>query len=101
MVIRVCELTGYGQLRYVWVSLPYVPALLDGEKYLMPDATPEPETRDLRKLRRRRSPPLKALVRLALECESAEELGFAIRRRYERQQRRARQAEAAQLSRDP
>jgi hypothetical protein len=54
---------------------------------------------DLRKIRR--APTLQKLVKLALKCESAEELGIAIRKKYERQQRqRQRQAEAEHLSRD-
>jgi hypothetical protein len=85
MVIRVCELTGYGQLRYVWVSLPYVPALLDGEKYRMPDTVPRPEGY---RERAPRGPTLRSLVQLALRCQSAEELGKRIKRRYDRSLRR-------------
>jgi hypothetical protein len=86
MVVRVCELTGYGQLRYVWVSVPYVEQLV-GEKYLLPENMPAPESRDLRRIRQSKAPPLRSLVRLARECESAEELGSRLKRRYQRLQR--------------
>lgn len=56
-----------------------------------PDGVPQPEIRDLRRLRRYkapRAPSLRVLVRWALKCNSAEQLGHRIRQRYERQQRR-------------
>ncbi len=40
-------------------------------------------------LRRARAPSLRYLVKLALKCGSAEELGKRLRRRYHRQQQRS------------
>jgi hypothetical protein len=54
MIIIAIELTGYGTLRYVAVSLPYVAALIDGRKYRLPGDVPPPESRDLRRLRQGR-----------------------------------------------
>ena len=76
-------LTGYASVRHVEVSLPFVEAILDGEKYYV-------ERRRLEgtELRRARAPLLRFLVRLALKCDNAEELGKRLRRRYQRQQQR-------------
>jgi hypothetical protein len=83
---------GYAGVQHVPVSLALVPQLLDREKYLMPDDVPPPEIRSLRRLRldkAPRSPSMRTLVRWALRCHSAEQLGLKLRQRYERQQRRA------------
>ena len=80
MVARVCELTGYAGVRYVWVTLPLVRELLDGEKYMLPGEVKAPDT----ERRRQRSPSFSYLVRLARRCQDAEELGLAIKRRYDR-----------------
>jgi hypothetical protein len=90
MVVRVPELTGYGVLRHVYISVPYAADLIDGVKYM--ERAPPAEIRSLRRLRYQntpRAPSLQRLVKLALECNDAEELGKRIRQRYERQQRRA------------
>ena len=74
-------------------------AILDGKKYLNPEDVPPPETRDLRRLRQGkavpRAPTLRALVKWAQRCDSAEELGLQLHRRYQRRQaiKRARQAD--------
>jgi hypothetical protein len=85
MVIQVCELTGYGQVRYVWVSLPYAEVLLDGKKYRLPADVPRPEGY---RERARRGPTLRSLVKLAVRCADAEELGKKLKRRYDRSLRR-------------
>jgi hypothetical protein len=85
MVIRVPELTGYAGIRHVAVSLARVPALVDGVKYIEPRDVPRLEGSELR---RARAPSMRYLVRLALKCESAEEFGKRLRRRYQRQQQR-------------
>ena len=45
MVIRVPELTGYGGVRHVAVSLPYVAQLIDGVKFMLPGDVKPPEGR--------------------------------------------------------
>ena len=85
MIIRTPMQTGYGGVRHVAVSLPYVAALLDGVKYMESADLPRLEGTELR---RQRAPSLRFLVRLALKCDSAEELGKRLRRRYQRQQQR-------------
>jgi hypothetical protein len=91
MVIRVPELTGYGGVRRVAVSLPYAAQLIDGVKYMLPgDVKPPEGDTELRRQRAPRGPTLRSLVRLALKCESAEELGRRLKRRYDRQQQRRR-----------
>jgi hypothetical protein len=87
MVVIMVELTGYGSIRHVAISLPYVEAILDHRKYLLPEDVPPPQTRDLRRLRQGkveapRAPTLRTVVKWALECDSAEQLGERLRRRY-------------------
>jgi len=104
MVIRVPELTSYATVRLVAVSLPYVAELVDGRKYYMPADLPRLQGTELYRAKAPRKAPrgpsLRSLVKLALKCQSAEELGKQLKRRYERQQRhqgiepgRTRQAE--------
>jgi hypothetical protein len=85
MIILVPELTGNASVRHVAVSLPYVAELVDGRKYYMPDTVPRPEGY---MERAPRGPTLRSLVRLALRCQSAEELGKRIKHRYDRSLRR-------------
>jgi hypothetical protein len=98
MIIFAIELTGYGSVRHVAVSLPYVAELVDGRKYYMPDTVPRPEGY---RERAPRGPTLRSLVKLALRCQSAEEMGKRLKRRFDRSLRRRgikpgrdRQAEA-------
>jgi hypothetical protein len=92
MSIRTPMQTGYGGARLVEVSLPYTAALLDGVKYMEPrDVKPLKGT----ERRRARAPSFAHLVRLAVKCDSAEELGKRLRRRYQRQQLRQRSGRAA------
>ena len=92
MFTRVPTQTGYGAVVQVEVSLPLVEFLVadgDGKYYMKPmqieDATE-------RRRYRHRGPTLRSLVKLALACDSAEELGKRLRRRYQRQALRARRA---------
>jgi hypothetical protein len=100
MVIVVPEFSTNTTVRYVAVSLPLVPALLDHAKYLEPQDMPPPETRsrDLLRLRQGRATPrapsLRTLVRWAQKCDTAEQLGEQLRRRYDRQRQRAGLAQA-------
>ena len=70
-------------------ALPYAAQLIDGVKYMEPGDVKPPE-RDTERRRQRapRAPRLRYLVKLSLKCQSAEELGKKLRRRYQRQQRR-------------
>ncbi len=89
MVIRVPELTGYGGVRRVAVSLPYAAQLIDGVKYMLPgDVKPPEGGTELRRQRAPRGPTLRSLVKLALQCESAEEMGKKLKRRFDRRYRR-------------
>jgi hypothetical protein len=81
MVILVVELTGNASVRHVAVSLPFVAALVDGRKYYMPDTVPRPEGY---MERAPRGPTLRSLVKLALRCQSAEEMGKQLKRRFDR-----------------
>ena len=88
MVIVVPELTGYASVRHVLVSLPYVAALVDGEKYLLPKDLPRLEGTEGYRARAPRGPTLRSLVKLALRCQSAEEMGLKLKRRFDRSLRR-------------
>jgi hypothetical protein len=89
MVIRVPELTGYGGVRRVAVSLPYAAQLIDGVKYMLPgDVKPPEGGTELRRQRAPRGPTLRSLVKLALQCESAEEMGKKLTRRFDRRYQR-------------
>ena len=89
MVIRVPELTGYGGVRRVAVSLPYAAQLIDGAKYMLPGEVKPPESgTELRRQRAPRGPTLRSLVKLALKCESAEEMGKKLKRRFDRSYQR-------------
>jgi hypothetical protein len=96
MIIRMAELTGYGVLRHVNVSLPYIACLIDGVKYMEPKDVPVLEGTERR--RQRQAPSIRFLTKLAMRCESAEELGKRLRRRYQRQQQ-TRQPSDAELDR--
>jgi hypothetical protein len=71
------------------VSLPYASQLIDHVKYMEPQDVKPPEG-DTERLRQRapRAPSMRYLVKLAVKCQSAEELGQRLRRRYQRQQQR-------------
>jgi hypothetical protein len=106
MAIRVPALGGGGLVHHVFVSLPYAAQLIDGVKYMDPadvtnispnlEQSPPQKTsrngaqkRGFEQTRRTpRAPSLRSLVRLAQACDSAEELGKKLRRRYDRSLRR-------------
>jgi hypothetical protein len=104
MVMRVPVLTSHATVLHVYVSVPLIPCLVDGVRYMLPEDVPPPESRDFRRMRQDkapRAPTMRSLVKLALRCESATELGQRISQRYECQAKRAgvdtgraRQAEA-------
>ena len=110
MVVIVPELTGYASIRHIAVSLPYVAALI-GEKYMLPQDVKPPEGgTEKRRQRAPRAPSMRTLVRWAQKCDSAEQLGEKLKRRYDRQlQRRGlapsgnarAEAELAELLGDP
>ena len=89
MVVIVPELTGYASIRYVAVSLPYAAQLIDGAKYMLPgDVKPPEGGTERRRQTAPRAPSMRYLVKLAVKCDSAEQLGKKLRRRYMRQQAR-------------
>jgi hypothetical protein len=89
MVVIVPELTGYASIRHVAVSLPYASQLIDHVKYMEPqDVKPPGGDSERRRQRAPRAPSMRYLVKLAVKCRSAEELGKRLRRRYQRQQLR-------------
>ena len=70
-----------------WPCLCLMQQLIDRVKYMLPgDVKPPEGDTELRRHRAPRGPTLRSLVRLALRCESPEELGRTLKRRYERQQ---------------
>jgi hypothetical protein len=87
MVIIVVCCTGYGQVTHVPVSLPLVPQLLDEVRYMKPSGVPPLEGTELRRYRHR-GPTLRSLVKPAVVCDSAEQLGHQLKRRYARQRQR-------------
>jgi hypothetical protein len=88
MVICIAELTGYAGVRHIWVTLPFVPALIDGRKYREPGDMPRLEGSEAYRARAPRGPTLRSLVKLARRCDNAEQLGLELRKRYQRQQAR-------------
>ena len=89
MVVIVPELTGYASIRYVAVSLPYAAQLIDGVKYMLPQDVKAPEGgTEKRRQRAPRAPSMRTLVRWAQKCDSAEQLGQRLKRRYDRQLQR-------------
>ncbi len=81
MFTQVPMLTGYAGIARVEVSLPFVAELVDGEKYYM-----EPRHLEGTELRRHRArgPTLRSLVKLARQCDSAEQMGQKLKRRFDR-----------------
>ncbi len=96
MIILTPQQTGYGGVRRIAVSLPYAAQLIDGVKYMEAKDVPALEGTELR---RSRAPSLRFLVKQAVKCESAEQLGKKLRRRYQRQQARPRRGRARRNAR--
>lgn len=88
MVVIVPELTGYASIRHIAVSLPYASQLIDHVKYMGPQDVKPSEGDTERRRHRARGPTLRSLVKLAVKCQSAEELGQRLKRRYDRQRQR-------------
>jgi hypothetical protein len=89
MVVIVPELTGYASIRHIAVSLPYAAQLIDGKKYMLPgDVKPPEGGTERRRQRAPRMPSLRSMVKLAVACDSAEQLGQRLKRRYDRQLQR-------------
>jgi hypothetical protein len=86
-----------GLVRTLQISLPLIEPLVDGVRYHLPDDIAPPSGHDRRPVMRPRitqmkappraprAPSLRSLVRYALKCQSAEELGERLRKRYQRQ----------------
>jgi len=88
MVIVVPQQTGYAGVMHIAVSVPRIHVLIDGVKYLEPtDVKPSDDATEQRRYRAR-GPTLRSLVKLALKCESAEEMGKQLKRRFDRSLRR-------------
>ena len=86
MVVIVPELTGYASIRRVAVSLPYAAQLIDGTKYMEPGDVKPPEGGT-------GAPPPACAARAVKcarwssgrsKCDSAEQLGERLKRRYDR-----------------
>ena len=81
-------------VKRVRISVPLVECLVDGVRYFRPGDLPPPEGEELRPMSRPRitkaprAPSLRSMVKLAVRCQSAEELGQRLKRRYQRQQQR-------------
>ena len=88
MVIRISQQTGYAGLRPCLISLPHVPFLVDAKKYMEPKDVPALEGTELR---RARAPSYRFLVKQAMRCQSAEELGQKLKRRFDRSLQRQRE----------
>ena len=79
-------------VKRVRISVPLIECLVDGVRYFRPGDLPPPEGDELRRMSRpritkaQRAPSLRTMVRMAVKCADAEELGKKLRRRYQRQQ---------------
>src|SRR4249919_1071310 len=79
----------------VRISVPLIECLLDHQRYFLPGDLPPPAGEELRPMSRPRitkaprAPSLRSMVKLAVRCQSAEELGQRLKRRYQRQRQRA------------
>ena len=91
MVIRTSSQAVHGGLVYGWISLPYVAALIDGQKYLEP-ADVNPSENDGVERYRFRGPSLRSLVRHVVRCADADERGLKIKRRFDQSLCRADRA---------
>ena len=71
------------------VSLPMWRKLIDGVKFMLPgDVRPPEDDTELRRQRAPRGPTMRSLVKLALQCDSAEEMGKKLKRRFDRSYQR-------------
>jgi hypothetical protein len=99
LVCLVPHLTTNCRVRHVRVSVPLIAVLVDNERYYLPDDLRAPVGEELRALYRPkiaqpkpmrppRAPSLRMLVKYALACDSAQELGKKLKRRFDRQNQR-------------
>ena len=95
MVARVSIPSAASGVRRVRISVPRIDCLLDNVRYFLPQDLPPPAGEELRPMSRPRitkaprAPSLRSMVKLAVRCQSAEELGQRLKRRYQRQRQRA------------
>ena len=100
-MVFVCPfLTTAAQIRRLRISVPLIECLIDNQRYYRPEDLPPATGEELRPLlrpritqlkapmRAPRAPSLKMLVRYALACDGAEEMGKKLKRRFERQKQR-------------
>jgi hypothetical protein len=83
MVIIVPQFSGPAGIMHLAVSLARVPQLIDGPKYLEPDAVQPPDDATERRRIRARGPRLHSLVKLAVQCDDAEQRGRELKRRLD------------------
>jgi hypothetical protein len=94
MVIVVPQQAGPAGVMHIAVSVPRIACLIDHVKYLEPSDVKPPTDATERRRYRHRGPTLRSLVKLAVRCDSAEQLGQQLKRRYDRQRQRAGLAQA-------
>jgi hypothetical protein len=101
MIAVVPMLSGDGAvLLHVHVSVPHIACLIDGKKQHRPSRPAANRDRELRLRRQKaagfaratggktRAPSLRSLVKLALKCDSAKQMGRKLKQRSEKQQQR-------------
>ena len=92
MVSPVPHLTTNCRVRHVRVSVPLIAALLDNQRYYLPNVLPPPVGEELRPMLRPRitqpkpprGPTSRSLVKLAMRCDSAEQIGKKLKQRFDR-----------------
>src|SRR4051812_28840808 len=94
MTVTVSSLSGYGKVRRQQVSVPHVEALRDDPRYTT-CAAANAATREITSTppRQPRAPTLRKLVKLALQADTAEQLGTLLRQRYAQRARGLTDAE--------
>ena len=88
MVVIIPQPCGPAGVTHILVSVPRIGCLVDGVKYLEPCEVKPPADAAERRRYRHRGPTLRSLVKLAVACDSAEQLGRQLKRRCDRAQRR-------------
>jgi hypothetical protein len=89
MVCLLPYLNSNARVLHLRISVPLVESSLDGQKYFRPDELPAPSGEELRpmvspRIKAPRGPTLRSLVKLALKCDSAEQMGRQLKRRFDR-----------------
>jgi hypothetical protein len=94
MVAMVTIPSAASGVRQVRISVPRIDCLLDNRRYFLPGDLPAPAGEGLRPMSRPRitkaprAPSLRTMVRMAVKCADAEQLGERLKRRYQRQLQR-------------